>query len=252
MFTEAKFERLRQTGSAHKGLSVNHRLVQNPNQPRLLSTSCFSWHKMSKGYMAAQAPPLPPSQFCRKWAIMSPDPCSPMTDKAPLPTLFSLELLEEKEESLSIRHESSSAIMCKPTKAHAFTASTGMLGPNRTSSLRTIGSFFKRKKKSSPYGPYLPETFQCEEVVRSRTLSPSIQKRLHRTSSHNGSIRSYTTLVAGRCCLASTRPRANFNTDLSRTLGKLSSATIGSLRCSSHNSSRVLFLPKMLSLRAQS
>ena len=61
-----------------------------------------------------------------------------------------------------------------------------MLGPNRTSSLMTIGSFFKRKKKSSPYGPYLPGTFHHEEVVRRRTLSRASRKG-HRTSSHNGS-----------------------------------------------------------------
>ena len=33
------------------------------------------------------------SQSHRRWAIASPDPCSPMTNKAPLPTLFSLEPL---------------------------------------------------------------------------------------------------------------------------------------------------------------
>ena len=78
--------------------------------------------------------------------------------------------------------------------AHAFNASTGMLGPNRTSSLMTIGSFFKRKKKSSPCGPYLPGTFHCEEGVRSRTLSQASRKG-HRTCFHNGSIRPDTTLL---------------------------------------------------------
>ena len=58
----------------------------------------------------------------------------------------------------------------------------------------TTGSFFKTKKKSSPYGPYLPGTFHCEEVVRSRTLSQASRKG-HRTSSHNGSIRPDTTLL---------------------------------------------------------
>ena len=70
-------------------------------------------------------------QSCTKRAIVPPDPCSPMTNNALLPTLFSLELLHEKEEPLSVRQEFSSAIMCKPTKAHAFTDSTGMLGPNQ-------------------------------------------------------------------------------------------------------------------------
>ena len=117
------------------------------------------------------------SQSCRKRETLSLGPCSPMTCSASLPALFSLELLDETKEPLSDRQEFSSDIMCNPTTAHAFTASTGMLGPNRTSSLMTIGSSFKRKKReSSPYGPYLPGTFHCDEVVRSRTV-PSIQKR---------------------------------------------------------------------------
>ena len=49
-----------------------------------------------------------------------------------------------------------------------------------------------QKKKSSPYGPYLPGTFHCLEVVRRRTLSQASSKG-HRTPSHNGSIRSDTT-----------------------------------------------------------
>ena len=52
--------------------------------------------------------------------------------------------------------------------------------------------FSRRKKKSSPYGPYLPGTFHCLEVVRRSTLSQASRKG-HRTSSHNGSIRSDTT-----------------------------------------------------------
>ena len=63
---------------------------------------------------------------------LSRDPCSPMTNNASLPTLFSLELSDETEKPLSDCQEFYSDIMCKPTKAHAFTASTAMLGPNRT------------------------------------------------------------------------------------------------------------------------
>ena len=54
----------------------------------------------------------------------------------------------------------SSAIMCKPIKAHAFTVSAEMQGPNSIHSPRTIGSSFRRKKKkSSPCGSYLLGTF---------------------------------------------------------------------------------------------
>ena len=101
--------------------------AQKPNQPRLLSTSCNSWHNMSRAMWQLDAT-FATSQSCRKREILSPDPRSPVTHDASLPTLFSLELLDETEEPLS--QEFSSAIMCKPTKAHAFTASTGMLGPN--------------------------------------------------------------------------------------------------------------------------
>ena len=59
-----------------------------------------------------------------------------------------------------------------------FTVSAETQGPNSTNSLRTIGSFFNRKKKRSPYGPYLPGTFHCEEVVRRRTLSQASRKGL--------------------------------------------------------------------------
>ena len=68
-----------------------------------------------------------------------------------------------------------------------------MLAPSWIRSLRTIGSFSKRKKKSSLCGPYLPGTSHCVEVVRRRTLSQASRKG-HRTSSHNGSVRFDTTL----------------------------------------------------------
>ena len=89
-----------------------------------------------------------------------------------------------------------------------------MLGPNRTTSLRTIGSFLKRKKKSSPYGPYLPETFHCVEAVRRRTLCHASRKG-QRTSSHNGRTRPETTRSPLIATLLPQKPRANFglNTD---------------------------------------
>ena len=57
-------------------------------------------------------------------------------------------------------------------------------GPNSTNSLRTIGSFFKRKKKSSPCGPYFLGTFQCVDAVRKRTLSH--RSKEGQTLSHKG------------------------------------------------------------------
>ena len=80
----------------------------------------------------------------------------------------------------------------QPNRSACFHCFNRDAGQNQTSSLRTMGSFFKRKKNSSPYGLYLPGTSHCAEVVRSRTLSQASRKG-HRTSSHNGSIRSDTT-----------------------------------------------------------
>ena len=74
--------------------------------------------------------------------------------------------------------------MCRPIKAHAFTVSAEKQGPNSTNSLRTIGSFFKRKKKSSPCGPCFPGTFQCVDAVRKRTLSHGSKQG--QTLSHKG------------------------------------------------------------------
>ena len=51
-----------------------------------------------------------------------------------------------------------------------------MLGPNRLGSLRTIGSFSRRKKKSSPYGPCLPETFHCSEKHPEKAVTPAARK----------------------------------------------------------------------------
>ena len=149
MFTVKQIEGDRPANSAQRDTSptsfpfCKRRRAQNPNQPRLLSTSYNSWHSMSRATWQLKAT-FATSQSCRKRAIVSPDPCCLMTNNASLPTLFFLlEILDETEEPMSDRQEVSSAIVCKPIKAHAFTASTGMLGPNRTNSLRTIGSFFK-------------------------------------------------------------------------------------------------------------
>ena len=156
--TETNFERNRPANSAQRDMSYTSfsfcktRRAQNPSQPRFLSTSYISWHTMSRAIWQLKAT-FATSQSCRKRAILSQDPCSPMTNNASLPTLLSSELLDDTEEPFSDSPEFYSIIMCRPIKAHAFTASTEMLGPNRTNSLRTIGSFFRRKKKSSQQGP---------------------------------------------------------------------------------------------------
>ena len=57
------------------------------------------------------------------------------------------------------------------SKAHDLTVSDEETGPNSINSLRTIGSLFRTKKKSSPCGPHFPGTFQCVDAVRKRSLS---------------------------------------------------------------------------------
>ena len=91
---------------------------------------------------------------------------------------------------------------------------------SRTSSLRTLGSFFQRKKKSSPCGPYLPGTFHCEEVVRRRTLSHASRKG-QMIFSHNGRIRPELPRPQVIATTTPQEPRANnsHSNDLPRTLG---------------------------------
>ena len=155
MSTLKQIEGNRPAKSAQRDMSFtslpycNSRRAQNPNQPRLLSPSCNSWHRS-----------------------MEPD-----DKKSAITHVVFTRAARRKGGPPSIRQESSSAIMRNPTKAHAFTASTGMLGPNRTSSLRTIGSFFKRKKESSPYGPYLPWDIPLRTGCAQPHTVPSIQKR---------------------------------------------------------------------------
>ena len=67
------------------------------------------------------------------------------------------------------------AIMCRPIKAHVFTLTAEMQGPNSTDSPRTIGSFFRRKKKSSPCGPYFFGTIPMRGCCAQTHAVPRIQ-----------------------------------------------------------------------------
>ena len=62
------------------------RLVRKPNQPRILSTSFYSWHSMSNAVWQLRAT-FATSQPCEKREVLSPDPCNPMTYNASLLTL---------------------------------------------------------------------------------------------------------------------------------------------------------------------
>ena len=80
---------------------------------------------------------------------------------------------KSREESLSDRTAVSSA-MCRPIKADAFTVAAGTQGPKLTNSLRTVGSFFRgKKKKSSPCGPYAVPRVQMEPNALPGRLLPS-------------------------------------------------------------------------------
>ena len=103
----------------NRELSLTDRHIQNLNQPRLLSTSSNSWHNMSRAIWQLKAT-FATSQSCWKRAIVSPDPCNPMTNNVSLPTLFSSELLEETEEPFSDRPDFSSIIICRPINCRCF------------------------------------------------------------------------------------------------------------------------------------
>ena len=178
--TETKLKGNSPASSAQKEMSFTSpsaktRRAQNPNQPRLLSTSCNSWHCMSRAIWQLRAT-CATSQPCRNWALVLSDPCSPMTNKAPLPTLFSLELrkggVAVHPPGVLLGHH-----VQTPTKAHASTASTGMLGPNRTSSLRTNSSFFKKKEEELTIRPVLLWDIPMRGSCAQPHTVPSIQKR---------------------------------------------------------------------------
>ena len=187
--------------------------------------------------------PFATSQSCRKSGILSPDPCSPMTQNGSLPTLFSLELLNRTEDHCPTARNSPRPSCQNRPRHMLLLLPLECWGPNRTSSLMTIGSFFRRKKKSSPCGHTSPGHSSAWRLWADAHC-PKRPAKGHRTSSHNGCIRPDTTLLPGHCCLASTRPRANFKYWSSTHFRDLSRATTGSSRSSSHCSSRVLFLPK--------
>ena len=106
----------------------------------------------------------------------SPDPCSPMTNKAPLHVVFT-RAARRKGGVLLGHHVQTNRGTC----FHCFNWDAGPK-PNQLSENHRLSS--KGKKKSSPFSPYLCGTFYCEEVVRSRTLSQASRK-CHKTSSHN-------------------------------------------------------------------
>ena len=87
-----KFEGNIPANSTPKDMSLTSRSV-TPHALRTTSHVSFPLHKAT----------FATSQSCRKKAIVSPDPCSPMTNNASLPTLFSHELLDDAEEPFSDR-----------------------------------------------------------------------------------------------------------------------------------------------------
>ena len=65
-----------------------------------------------------------------------------------------------------------------PTEGHFPQPSCAdQQGPNSTNSQKTIGSFFRMKKKSSPCGSYFFATFQCRGCCAQTHTVPRIQIR---------------------------------------------------------------------------
>ena len=141
------------------------------------------------------------------------------------------------EKSLPNQRAFSSATMCRHR---------ARIRPN---SLMTIASFFNRKKKSSPCGPYFAGTFQCADAVRKRTLSHG--SKSGQTLSHNGLFHISGTMPEPSRpqplktnSTTGLEPKVNFYRDSPRTSKIVSRAKILSLRCSFHSPRGVFFLPK--------
>ena len=98
LFTLEQIEVKGLAPSPHKDMSLTSfpfctaRRAQNPNQPRLLSTSYNSWHNMSRAswQLKATSATLQVMYEEGKCVVGS---CSPMMNNAPLPRLFSSESL---------------------------------------------------------------------------------------------------------------------------------------------------------------
>ena len=194
MFTETRFEGNRPAHSAHKDRSfTSFPFTNKTRQESKPATSPFDIVKFLASHvqrkMAAQGylRHLPVLQEEGN-SIVSPDPCSPTTNNASLPTLFSLELLDETEEPLFRppgillgHHVQTDQGTCFHCFGLGCWAKTNQLPEDHR-------LFLQKEMKSSPYGPYLPGTFHCVKVVRRRTLSHATRTG-QKNSSHNGSIR---------------------------------------------------------------
>ena len=225
------------------------RRAQKANQPRLLSTSCNSWHSMSRAVWQLEAT-FANSQSCRKRAIASPNLCSPMTNNAPLPALFSLELsacssfdaslpsfnsgIDVGVEGLAVWHQGRLLLHQKDEKL----AMRPGAEPQPTQLPEDTWFLLQKEEEELAIRPYFPGTFHCSEVVRWRTLSQASRKG-HRTSPHKGSINYDATRSL---VIAALLPHSLEPISVLTHFDALSSTALGSLRCSSHNSNRAVRL----------
>ena len=79
------------------------------------------------------------------------------------------------EKPLQDEEAASSAIICKPIKAQAFSVSAATRGLNSAAFVRTGSSFLMRKTKLATR-PVLPGTFRTLAVVRKPTTSQGSRK----------------------------------------------------------------------------
>ena len=114
------------------------------------------------------------------------------------------------------------------------------------------GSFWIRKKKSSPCGPYFPGTFHSADVVPEHTLSrgPSWAKRPPRSAFFHKLWRKQTPAIARHPSTNHSCRDLWFTTF--HTFQRFIQRNIGSLRCFSQGANLVSFLPRMLSSRVGS
>ena len=170
MFTATKLEDSDKPAQLTGGLSLNRQACSKtkPTTSPFYFVQFLAQHVRATSQLRAT---FATSKSCKGWAIASPDPCSPMS-------CF--------HSSCSTKKRSRCPFAKSPPRPACATQPRHMLSllqlgcwaqTKPASSLRTIGSFFKRKKKSSPYGPVSPWDIPLRRGCAQTHAVPSIQKK---------------------------------------------------------------------------
>ena len=193
MFTEAKFERLEQTGSAHSDLSLNRQALSEakPTTSPLNFVFLLALHVQCCVAAQENLCHLPILQEEGDFVAGSMQPY----DEKRLITHFFFTRAARQNRGTTVRLPGILLVHHVQTDQgtcfHCFHWNAGPK-PNQLPDDHRL--FLQKEKEELAVRPYFSGTFQCVEAVRSRTLSQASRKG-HRTSSQNGCIRPDTTLL---------------------------------------------------------